>query len=67
MECGLFAATALGKIGEPALSLLADALQDESYAVRRIARYGLAAIGTEPALHALQQVNQNAECCGRTR
>ncbi|MBN82383.1 MAG: hypothetical protein CMJ70_19810 [Planctomycetaceae bacterium] len=63
----LFAATALGKIGEPALSLLADALQDESYAVRRIARYGLAAIGTEPALHALQQVNQNGKCCGRTR
>ena len=63
----LFAATALGKIGEPALSLLADALQDESYAVRRIARYGLVAIGTEPARHALQQVNQNGACCGRTK
>jgi HEAT repeat protein len=57
----------LGKIGEPALSLLADALQDESYAVRRIARYGLVAIGTEPARHALQQGNQNGECCGRTK
>lgn len=49
-----FAVRALAQMGPSTLPHLAEALSDESYPVRRVARYALQSIGTPEATSALQ-------------